>query len=294
MGRDKLPGTPDPDKPDTRPIGLSPLFDTIGPRNRGKRPDFAPFQRSGGIEHNGRHPVIINDILRTTWGETTMGRASWWLGLAAAALAGCSEPPAVVPAVPPGVEVERALPPPGEEQQSEAIGENPSRQVAKPPPREVAPDRTPEELAKIQPTAPPTPVGEERATDSGVKYLTLQRGDGPMARKGLFIKIKFTGRLGSPRGPRFDSSDTHHGVDSYGFKLRVDPRKGQPIGLEYGSYVPGWSDGLDGMRVGEVRRVTIPPELGFGSKDQLLNKVLKVPPDSTLVYEVELLHVNER
>jgi FKBP-type peptidyl-prolyl cis-trans isomerase FkpA len=223
-----------------------------------------------------------------------MRRAWWLLGLAAAAVAGCSEPPAVVPAVPPGVEVERTLPPLSEDQQSVAIGEDPSRQVAKPTPKEQAPERTPEELAKIQPTAPPTPVDEERAIESGVKYVTLQRGEGPMARKGLYIKIKFTGRLGRPRGPKFDGSDTRQGVEGYAFKLRIDPRKGSPIGLEYGSYVPGWSDGLDGMRVGEVRRVTIPPELGFGSKAQYLNDVLKVPPDSTLVYEVELLHVNER
>ncbi|HWE39550.1 MAG TPA: FKBP-type peptidyl-prolyl cis-trans isomerase [Isosphaeraceae bacterium] len=223
-----------------------------------------------------------------------MRRASWWLGLAAAALAGCSEPPALVPGVPPGVELERALPPPSEEDQAQAKGEAPARNAAKPAPRDITPDRTPEELAKIQPTAPPTPIGEVRTIESGVKYATLRRGEGPMARKGLNIKIKFTGRLANPRGPRFDSSENRGGENSYSFKLRVDPRKGNPIGLEFGSYVPGWSDGLDGMRVGEVRRLTIPPALGFGSKAQVLNKDLKVPPDSTLVYEVELLHVNER
>lgn len=216
------------------------------------------------------------------------------LAAATVAVAGCSEPPALTPAVPPGIEAERLLPPPREDDQAQAKGEAPVREAAKPTPREMAPDRTPEELAKIQPTAPPTAPGEERTTASGVKYTTLRPGDGAMARKGLFIKIKFTGRLGGPKGPRFDNSERRSDEDSYGCKLRVDPKKGSPIALEYGSYVPGWSDGLDGMRLGEIRRITVPPELGFGPRAQMLNKELKVPPDSTLVYEVELLYVKER
>ncbi|MCU0700830.1 MAG: FKBP-type peptidyl-prolyl cis-trans isomerase [Myxococcaceae bacterium] len=98
----------------------------------------------------------------------------------------------------------------------------------------------------------------------------LAPGDGDAAKKGDKISLHFVGTLLD--GGVFDSSRA----------------RGQPFSfwVGEGQVVPGLDQGLLGMREGEVRRITIPPALGYG-----LEAKPKIPPNSTLVFEVELLDV---
>lgn len=90
------------------------------------------------------------------------------------------------------------------------------------------------------------------------------------ARAGDTVFVHYTGRLTS--GKKFDSS--------------LD--RGQPIEfvLGQGRVIKGWEQGLTGMKLGEKRRLTIPPELGYG--DRNVGEGL-IPPNSTLEFDVELV-----
>jgi len=99
----------------------------------------------------------------------------------------------------------------------------------------------------------------------------LAAGDGPLARRGQRVSVHYTGWLTD--GNKFDSS--------------LD--RGQPFNftLGAGEVILGWDDGVAGMQVGGKRRLTIPPELGYGRRG--IRGV--IPPNATLVFEVELLGV---
>ncbi len=119
----------------------------------------------------------------------------------------------------------------------------------------------------------PTALPEEQwpATPSGVRYMDLQVGQGEEAQLGKIIEVHYTGWLRN--GTRFDSSrDREH---PFTFRLGA------------GDVIKGWDEGLLGMKVGGKRRLSIPPELGFGK--QGVGSV--VPPNSMLEYEFELLGV---
>lgn len=101
-------------------------------------------------------------------------------------------------------------------------------------------------------------------------------GDGEEAVNGRTLVVHFTGWLYDPnapdnRGAVFDSTEGR-----------------QPFSFVLGSglVIQGWEQGLLGMRVGGVRELIIPPELGFG--DQATGSI---PPNSTLIFEVELINV---
>ena len=99
----------------------------------------------------------------------------------------------------------------------------------------------------------------------------LAVGTGPMAAKGHRVSVHYTGWL--TNGTKFDSS--------------LD--RGQPFQFELGrgQVIAGWDQGVAGMRVGGKRKLTIPGELGYGAR----GFANLIPPDSTLVFEVELLGV---
>jgi peptidylprolyl isomerase/FKBP-type peptidyl-prolyl cis-trans isomerase FkpA len=103
---------------------------------------------------------------------------------------------------------------------------------------------------------------------SGLKIETLRQGEGKEAVKGDRIAVDYTGMFTD--GKVFDSSV---------------PR-GEPLTLTLGAgqVIPGWEMGILGMKVGEKRKLTIPPELAYG-KDGFPGAI---PPNSTLVFEVEL------
>lgn len=106
---------------------------------------------------------------------------------------------------------------------------------------------------------------------SGVYVEELESGDGAEAREGSSVTVHYTGWL--PDGTRFDSSR----------------EAGEPFTFVIGrqQVIPGWEEGVTGMRAGSVRRLVIPPELAYGA--QGAGNV--IPPNSPLVFEVEVLEV---
>jgi len=117
---------------------------------------------------------------------------------------------------------------------------------------------------------------EDKTTDqfmpSNLKIETLVEGNGEGAKVGDMITVHYTGTLSD--GTKFDSS--------------VD--RGQPFAfpLGQGSVIEGWEKGILGMKVGEKRHLTIPPELGYGTQ----GAAPIIPPNATLIFEVELLKIN--
>ena len=109
-------------------------------------------------------------------------------------------------------------------------------------------------------------------TPSGLKYEELVAGAGPQPKTGDIVKVHYTGWL--TNGKKFDSS--------------VD--RGQPFEFHVGrgEVIKGWDEGVGSMKVGSKRKLTIPPDLGYGSQN--VGNGL-IPPNSTLVFEVELLGI---
>lgn len=114
---------------------------------------------------------------------------------------------------------------------------------------------------------------ERAAVASGpqVQIEEIVVGTGPSPEKGQTVVVHYTGRL--QNGTKFDSSHDH----------------GKPFEFPYGrgKVIKGWEQGLKTMKVGGKRRLTIPPELAYGSK----GAGGVIPPDATLVFEVELLAI---
>ena len=106
-------------------------------------------------------------------------------------------------------------------------------------------------------------------TASGLMIEELVAGDGKTARSGDEVTVHYTGWL--TNGRKFDSS--------------VDRRDPFRFALGRGNVIAGWDEGVEGMRVGGKRKLTIPPQLGYGA----YRAGSVIPPDATLVFEVELL-----
>jgi FKBP-type peptidyl-prolyl cis-trans isomerase len=120
-------------------------------------------------------------------------------------------------------------------------------------------------------TGGPTKVtGKPKSTTSGVEYWDITVGTGAPAVAGKKVTVNYTGWL--TNGKQFDSSI---GKQPFSFSLGA------------GQVIKGWDDGVAGMKIGGKRQLKIPPSLGYGS--QGAGGV--IPPNATLIFDVELLGV---
>ncbi|MDX9955654.1 MAG: FKBP-type peptidyl-prolyl cis-trans isomerase [Anaerolineae bacterium] len=118
------------------------------------------------------------------------------------------------------------------------------------------------------------PAEEETVTTkTGLQYVDIKVGEGDMPKLGDTVVVHYTGWLED--GTKFDSS--------------VD--RGEPfefsIGL--GQVISGWDEGVGTMRVGGVRKLIIPPDLGYGAG----GAGGVIPANATLIFEVELLEIRD-
>jgi FKBP-type peptidyl-prolyl cis-trans isomerase len=114
--------------------------------------------------------------------------------------------------------------------------------------------------------------GTTRTLEGGLMIEEVKQGEGALAEKGKTVSVHYTGKL--TNGTKFDSS--------------LD--RGQPIEfiLGAGMVIKGWDQGIDGMKVGGKRKLTIPPELAYGARGTPGGPI---PPNATLVFDVELVGV---
>jgi len=106
-------------------------------------------------------------------------------------------------------------------------------------------------------------------TASGLQYEEIKVGSGATAKAGNLVSVHYTGWLTD--GQKFDSS-----------KDRNEPFE---FNLGAGQVIKGWDEGVQGMQVGGVRKLTIPAALGYGVR----GAGGVIPPNATLVFEVEFL-----
>jgi FKBP-type peptidyl-prolyl cis-trans isomerase FkpA len=125
----------------------------------------------------------------------------------------------------------------------------------------------------------PQPPAGPSAAPSAVLVTDLVKGVGDEALPGMVVVVHYTGWLYDAgaeglRGRKFDSSRERGQAFSF------------PLGG--GRVISGWEQGIPGMKVGGTRRLVIPPDLAYGGRD--IGNGL-IPPNSTLLFEVELLAV---
>jgi len=123
--------------------------------------------------------------------------------------------------------------------------------------------------------APSAPAASAQTSDmittaSGLKYQVLKQGTGTVSPKATdTVKVHYHGTLLD--GTVFDSS----------------VERGEPISFPLNRVIPGWTEGVQLMKVGDKFKFEIPPNLAYGAN----SPSPKIPPNSTLVFEVELLAI---
>jgi FKBP-type peptidyl-prolyl cis-trans isomerase len=108
-------------------------------------------------------------------------------------------------------------------------------------------------------------VGSEIVTASGLKYVDIVQGNGPSPRLGQTFLVNYTGTL--ENGSKF--------ADGRSSEFRL------------GEVIPGWNEGIQSMKVGGKRKLIVPAPLGYGAQ----GRPPSIPPNSTLIFEVELVGI---
>jgi FKBP-type peptidyl-prolyl cis-trans isomerase len=141
-----------------------------------------------------------------------------------------------------------------------------------PPPTVQVPEPEAEQSTNSEPAASETAPtrGEKSTTSSGLGIEVVKVGSGAVAEPGREVSIHYHGTLTD--GSVFDSSRDRNTPFTFG--------------LGKGHVIKGFEEGVTGMRVGEIRRLTIPPALGYGATARG-----KIPANATLIFEIELLEV---
>lgn len=144
---------------------------------------------------------------------------------------------------------------------------------------------TPEPVTTQAPAAPPPPpsaaavasaapsASAPSAPEAPLSVTTTAQGKGPGAQNGDKVRVHYTGTL--TNGTKFDSSR--------------DRDKPFDFVLGKGMVIKGWDQGILGMKVGEKRKLVIPPSLAYGASGRP-----SIPPNSTLNFDVELLAINPK
>ena len=122
---------------------------------------------------------------------------------------------------------------------------------------------------KADNSSPTKVTGPGTKTADGLQYWDITPGTGPEATLGKKVTVYYTGWFTS--GKMFDSSG----------------KRPFPFSLGAGQVIKGWDEGVTGMKVGGKRQLRIPPDLAYGSRGY----PGVIPPNSTLVFDVELLSV---
>ena len=183
------------------------------------------------------------------------------------ALGGCGDPTDLVPVTPPGAYIPKVSPDPDPAQ---ALGEaaptanRPTSTQVKQTPQIASPT--------APPTASPTSKGDTKTTAGGVTYEILKEGTGPELKSGQRAVMSYEGKL--ENGTIFDTTRSSQPPSPRTFTIGV------------GNLIKGWDEAIPGMKVGEVRKLTIPPEMGYGKMARG-----KIPPSATLIFEVELVGI---
>ena len=134
-----------------------------------------------------------------------------------------------------------------------------------------ATNSTTEEKPMADFALPPLDAKEWTKRPNGLQVWDVKEGTGAEAKPAGTVKVHYTGWLTD--GKVFDSSK----------------KRNEPIEFPLTGVIKGWGDGVPGMKVGGVRRLVIPPELGYGKR----GAPGAIPPDATLVFEIELLDVRK-
>ncbi len=111
-----------------------------------------------------------------------------------------------------------------------------------------------------------------KTTESGLRYVDIEEGDGATPKDGQTVVVHYTGSLAD--GTKFDSSRDRD--RPFSFKLGE------------GQVIKGWEEGISTMQVGGRRQLIIPPELGYGQR----GAGGVIPPNATLIFDVELLKIS--
>ncbi len=126
----------------------------------------------------------------------------------------------------------------------------------------------PEDLEFVEKTWP-----EAKKTNTGIRYIVLKEGTGPVGQAGDRVLVLYVGRL--LNGTVFDQATEKDKA----FKLRIGR----------GEVIRGWDQILQQMKVGEKRLVIVPPELAYGTRGQ----PPKIGRNATLVFEMELIELTK-